>query len=159
MRGGRMHWMWWSPPPDRSLAELATWVCEQVSATLDGLPGFVQPLLVGKSLGSLAAPVAAERGLPAIWLTPLLHQETVARTYQEHTAPRLLVGGTGDKMWDGAVARELSPHVCEVEGADHGMFLPGPLATSGRVFGEVGTAIETFLDQVVWTEELPPAGE
>src|SRR5690606_24689889 len=36
-----------------------------------------RPLVVAKSLGSFAAPVVAARGLPAIWLTPLLGQETV----------------------------------------------------------------------------------
>ena len=31
-----------------------------------------QVAVVGKSLGSAAAPLVAERGLPAVWLTPLL---------------------------------------------------------------------------------------
>lgn len=156
VRDARIHWIWWSPPPDRSPAELAPWVCDQVSSTLDSLPDFERPLLVGKSLGTLAAPVAAARGLPAIWLTPLLHEEAFIETYVEHAAPRLLVGGTGDPMWDGAAARRLSPYVCEIEGADHGMFVPGPLAASGRVHGEFGAAIEAFIDGVVWPE-APPA--
>lgn len=151
-RNARLHWIWWSPL-ELSGPDLASWVVDQVSSTLDSLPDFERPLLVGKSLGSLAAPVAAARGLPAIWLTPLLDDEALARTYVEHTAPRLLVGGTGDRRWDGEAARRLSAHVCEIEGADHGMFVPGPLTASGRAHGEFGAAIETFLDDVVWPPE------
>jgi hypothetical protein len=53
-------------------------------------------------------------------------------------------------LWDGELARELSPHVLEVDGADHGMYVPGPLARSAAVLGEVATAVENFLDDVVW---------
>jgi hypothetical protein len=84
------------------------------------------PLLIGKSLGSLAAPVAAGRGLPAVWLTLLL------------------------TVWDGRLARSVTPHVLEIDGADHGMFVPGRLAESAEVLGRVITAVEDFLDQQVW---------
>ncbi len=66
------------------------------------------------------------------------------------TAPFLLVGGTADALWDSALARELTPYVLEVEGADHGMYVPGRLAASTAVLGEVATAVEDFLDQVIW---------
>ena len=48
------------------------------------------------------------------------------------------------------MARELTPHVLEVAGADHGMKVPGPLHRSAEVLGQVTTAIEAFLDSVVW---------
>ncbi|MEU7829464.1 MULTISPECIES: hypothetical protein [unclassified Nonomuraea] len=38
----------------------------------------------------------------------------------------------------------------EVSGADHGMMLPGPLHKSAEVLGQVTTAVETFLDDVIW---------
>jgi hypothetical protein len=61
-------------------------------------------------------------------------------------------GGSGgaDKYWDGRLARSLTPHVVEVEGADHGMFVPGGLAVSAAVLGDVMTAVERFLDDVAW---------
>jgi hypothetical protein len=66
-------------------------------------------------------------------------------------APFLLIGGTADHLaWDGAVARSLSPYVCEVAGADHGLFVPEGLAASAGVLGEVTAAVERFLDEVVW---------
>ena len=33
------------------------------------------PAVIGKSLGSMAAPLVAERGLAAVWFTPLLTDE------------------------------------------------------------------------------------
>jgi hypothetical protein len=67
------------------------------------------------------------------------------------TAPYLLIGGTGDKVWEGDLARELTPYVVEIPGANHGMVLAGePLARSAQVLGQIITAVEEFLDSVVW---------
>ncbi|BCJ31353.1 alpha/beta hydrolase [Actinocatenispora sera] len=134
-------------------AESEAWVCGQVSDALarveKSLPG-AATVLVGKSLGTRAASVAADRGLPAIWLTPLLHTPRVVAELGRSEAPFLLVGGTEDEAWDGAEARRLTPHVAEIPGADHGMLLPGPLAASLAAHAVVATAIEHFLDTVVW---------
>ena len=48
------------------------------------------------------------------------------------------------------IARSITPYVAEIERADHRMFVPGELATSAAVLGQVMTAVERFLDQVVW---------
>jgi hypothetical protein len=46
--------------------------------------------------------------------------------------------------------RELAPYVCEIAGADHGMFVPDqPLAVSAAVLGTVVTAVANFLDTVI----------
>jgi pimeloyl-ACP methyl ester carboxylesterase len=66
------------------------------------------------------------------------------------TAPFLVVGGTADAMWDGAVARRLSRYVLEIQGADHGMYLPGPLTDSIALLGQVVAAIDEFLDVIDW---------
>ncbi|MEZ7125235.1 hypothetical protein ACBR40_07850 [Nonomuraea sp. AD125B] len=109
------------------------------------------PLLIGKSLGSYAAAVAADRGLPGVWLTPLLTMPACVGPLRRAAQPFLLVGGTADEFWDGGLARELTPHVLEVDGADHGMKVPGPLRRSAEVLGLVTTAVESFLDGVVWS--------
>ncbi|MEV4625509.1 alpha/beta hydrolase [Micromonospora sp. NPDC049523] len=153
-RGARQHPISWNGeprqvPPD----ERFDWVGAHVSPVLDTLPAEAAggpPLLIGKSLGTYAAPLAADRGLPAIWLTPLLTVEPVAAQLRRATAPALLIGGTADPAWDGALARQLSPYVLEVPDADHAMFVPGPLAGSAAVLGRVATAIEEWLDNVVW---------
>jgi hypothetical protein len=78
-------------------------------------------LLVGKSLGTFAAPLAAERGLPAIWFTPLLRAATVVDALGAATAPTLLVGGGGDWSWDPRLADDLGLPCLELPGADHAL--------------------------------------
>jgi hypothetical protein len=150
-RGAELHPLDWTAPANLG-DRAAGWVREQVTPVLDELAagGIPAPLLVGKSLGTHAAALAAERDLPAIWLTPLLRHAPLVQALRGCTAPFLLVGGTADQLWDGEAARALSPHVCEVDGADHGMFVPGPLAGSAAVLGTVATAVERFLDRVIW---------
>lgn len=148
--GFDVHEITWAVPerfaPDRDGPAAALgWVVGQVEQAL----GERTDLLVGKSLGSLAAPLAADRGLAAVWLTPLLHRPEVVEALARSTAPFLLVGGTADPSWDGAVARRLTPHVLEVPDAHHGMLVPGPLARSAEVLGQVCTAVEEFV-QINW---------
>jgi hypothetical protein len=152
VRGAQLVQMTWRPPEGQHTTGLGPWATAEVSAVLDRLAAVpdVAPILIGKSLGAHAAGIAAERGIPSVWLTPLLRQEFVLDALRRATAPFLLVGGTADPAWDGEVARKLTAHVLEVAHADHAMLLPGPLAGSARVLGHVATAVEEFLDQVVW---------
>jgi pimeloyl-ACP methyl ester carboxylesterase len=153
-RGATVHRHQWSREPSNPFEpEIESWVRAEVVRLLDALGGNL--LLIGKSLGSNAAVLAAERGLPAVWLTPVLTVPWIASALGRATAPFLLVGGTADAMWDGASARRLSPHVLEVEGADHGMQLPGPLIDSIAVLGQVIGAMEEFLDAIDWPGEGP----
>jgi pimeloyl-ACP methyl ester carboxylesterase len=126
-----------------------SWVIEQVAPVLDRLGE--TPLLIGKSLGSYAAALAAQRGLAAVWYTPLLRDELLVDSLRRSRAPFLLIGGTSDPdAWDGELARELTPYVCEILDADHSLMVPAGLAASAAVLGEVTTAVERFLDEVVW---------
>lgn len=157
-RRARVSALEWTPPPEFDPAlkpagtAQAAWVRGQISPVLDDLAALgALPLLIGRSLGSYASLLAAERNLPAIWLTPLLTDADVAAGLRACRAPFLLVGGSADRTaWDGALARYLTPHVCELADADHGLFVPGPLAASAAGLGQVATAVERFLDQVVW---------
>jgi hypothetical protein len=80
-----------------------------------------------ESLGSLAAPVVADRGPAAVWFTPLLTDEPT-----------------------------------ETDGADHAMFMPGPLTACTAVLGEVLTAVESssiapYGRSTVWLLRSQPA--
>jgi hypothetical protein len=145
-RGAVLHPLSWALRDDDRYASVAA----TVAAAVDSLGPATVPVIAGKSLGTAAAPVAAERGLPAVWFTPLLTEPVIVSALRRATAPFLLIGGTGDEWWDGPVARSLTPHVVEIEGADHRMFVPGPLRASAAVLGEVSTAVELFLDTVLW---------
>jgi len=152
-RGGYAHRIAWPPGLTESVAENHAWVTVQVAAAIDetvAAAGATAPVVIAKSLGSLAAPLVADRGLAAVWFTPLLTDEPTVAALRRRTAPCLLVGGTADRFWDGQAARSITPHVVEVPAADHGMFVPGGLSASAAVLGQVMTAVERFLDHVVW---------
>ena len=150
-RGGYAHRIAWAPPESWTTSH--GWVAAQVAAALDETAvatGVSASVVIGKSLGSLAAPLVADRGLAAVWFTPLLTDQPTVVALRRAAAPCLLVGGTADRSWDGPVARSITPYVVEVAAADHGMFVPGELSASAAVLGQVMTAIEGFLDEAVW---------
>jgi hypothetical protein len=149
-RGALVHRHFWSGHAPQLGPELADWVAGEAEPLLAERTA----LVIGKSLGTLAAGLTAARGLPAVWLTPLLAVPWAVPPLRRASAPFLLVGGTADQLWDGALARSLSPYVLEVEGADHGMLLPGAVGASVPVLGQVVAAVEEFLDGLGW----PAAG-
>ena len=57
--GWRVVHHWWDPPPHETDEQTAAWVREQVTGAL---PRVRTLLVVGKSLGTWAAPLAAEAG-------------------------------------------------------------------------------------------------
>ncbi len=157
-RGGLVRRITWTVPGFGTADQERAWVMGQVSEAADAVSaatGVAAPVVIGKSLGSLAAPLAASRGLPAVWLTPVLTDEPTLAALRQATAPCLLIGGTADNVWDGRLARSVTPYVLEIDGADHGMLVAGRLAASTAVLGQVVTAVEDFLDHQVW----PPGNQ
>lgn len=110
-------------------------------------PG-TQPVIIAKSLGTHAAGLAAERQLPAIWLTPLLYDAAITDAITRNPAPALLVGGTGDPSWIPDAAARTSKTVLTIADADHGLRPPGPLRAYANALGTVGTAVEEFLSHL-----------
>jgi hypothetical protein len=151
-RGGRTHPVVWELSERSGLSQQRARVASQVTLAIDEMTAATgtAPVVIGKSLGSLAAPVVADRGLAAVWFTPLLTDEPTVAALRRATGPRLLVGGTADQNWDGQTARSITPDIVEIDGADHGMFVPGRLGASATVLGQVITAVEDFLDHIVW---------
>jgi hypothetical protein len=112
-------------------------------------------LIVAKSLGTLAAHWGAERRYPAVWLTPVLkaagsyplpaHSEALADQIREYPIDNLVVGGTGDILWQAGFRG--SGQVLEVEGADHGLEVPD-WRTSIRLHEDVASAVVDFASGV-----------
>jgi hypothetical protein len=150
--GGRTRPITWELSEGADVGRLRGQVVSQVTSAIDEMTAATgaAPVVVGKSLGSLAAPVVADRGLAAVWFTPLLTDEPTVAALRRATGPCLLVGGTADKLWDGQIALSITPDIVEIDGADHGMFVPGRLAASAAALGQVITAVEDFLDRTVW---------
>lgn len=132
--------------PDLDWTETIAWVADQLRDAVGDHEGRV--LVIGKSLGSCAAPYAAEMGYDAVWLTPLLKLPALAAGMADSPARQLLVGGTDDEAWDGAVAEPLRTRGCDVlgiPGADHGMFIAEDAVRTAEVHVDVTRAIDAFL--------------
>jgi hypothetical protein len=133
-------------------ADPLRWVADRTDAALRHVAD-ARPMLLGKSLTTLAAKAAAERSLAAIWLTPLLARghpaaEVVVAGLTSSAAPCLLVGGAADEAWDGEVARSIpSATVIEIPDADHALQVPGDLVRTLDALREVTTAIAAFASQ------------
>ncbi|QSB06648.1 alpha/beta hydrolase [Natronoglycomyces albus] len=152
-RGVRTFPVTWSPPSNltEDPQRMVDWVSDEVTKILNKIETDDPPLLIGKAVGTAAAGVAASAGLPAIWFTPLLHHYPVVQAMRRSAAPFLLVGGSDDPYWKPELAKSLTSFICEVKGADHGMFLRGrPLADSAMALSQVVKAVESFLDTEVW---------
>ena len=143
--GWRVEHHWWDPPPHETDEQTAAWVREEVAGAL---PSSGRTLVVAKSLGTYAAPLAAERGLPAIWLTPILEVPAIAEAVAANPAPQLLVGGSADDLWDTAVARDLESatrSVVEIPEADHILMTRGDVLRGVEAHAEVVRAIDGWL--------------
>jgi hypothetical protein len=111
--GWRIVLVWAERAADRS-SDPWQWVGERARAAAEYAGG--ADLLITKSVGTLAVRAVEA---PAVCLTPLLDDPDVAEALRSRTT--LLVGGTADPAWDGALARGLSDDVLELDGADHGL--------------------------------------
>jgi predicted alpha/beta-hydrolase family hydrolase len=143
--GWRVKHHWWDPPKHESDERTIAWVRTEVESAL---PSSGRALVVAKSLGTLAASLAAERELPAVWLTPILDLPELVEAIAANPAPQLLVGGTGDDLWDGAVARRLGSATCtiaELADADHGMMLRGDVVRGVEAHVDVTRAVSDWL--------------
>ncbi len=139
-RGRCVHRVEWPDP-----APAAGEVGPLVRAVLDGLDDD-RPLVVAKSLGTCAMPLAVQRRLPGIWLTPVLDREPVASAVTRLPGTSLLVGGTADPLWDPTVALRTDARVVEVTGGDHALEDPDDEAASLAMLTTAVRAMASFVD-------------
>lgn len=121
------------------------WVRDRAQRALDHQPA-PTTVLVGKSLASDVADLAADRELPAIWLTPLLDRPHVRASLARATRPLLMVGGTADPTWQpDAVPPSALIEQLELPEHDHSLQLPqAPMASLGSL-KKVTKRVERFL--------------
>jgi hypothetical protein len=89
-RGGYTRRLTWAVPEFTSDDHERAWVIAEVTAAIDATvaaAGAAAPVVIGKSLASLSAPVVADRGLAAIWLTPVLTDEPTVSALRAARAP------------------------------------------------------------------------
>lgn len=137
----------WAGEPEglREAATVCSALVRELTASNSG-----HHLIVAKSLGTLALPVAVELSVPGVWLTPLLSdqdvpevREAVLRLASSET-PALLVGGTADELWDSEVATLSGAQVIEAPEANHSLEVPGDWRSSLAILSRVTEAIADF---------------
>ena len=122
MAGWDVRQVWWEAPQFNSDADEVAWVGSQLDAALNDYAGRV--MVVAKSLGTLAAPVAAARGYDAAWLTPLLTESVVAEPLLSYPAAQFVVIGSSDPFLSQDVFDALPGERLIVAG-DHILRIPG----------------------------------
>ena len=141
-----VHQLWWDSTSRADDDGAEQWVRRHVEAA-HAAEDADHVLVVGKSLGTRAASYAAERGLDAIWLTPLLTEPPLVEAIGANAGRQLLVGGLRDELWVPSIARELGENGCdvlEVPDADHSMGTDDAVRTA-EIHVDVARAVEAFL--------------
>jgi pimeloyl-ACP methyl ester carboxylesterase len=142
-RGWTVRQLWWDKT-EMSTEEAAV---ARARRELDAVTAPVH-LVVAKSLGTLALPIAAEMGLPGVWLTPILTDPGVAAALSRIEVPALLIGGTADPFWVSDVARGERLQVLEIAGADHGLEFGGAVLPAIAALRKVTEAMASFVDDI-----------
>jgi hypothetical protein len=128
-------------------ADPAGWTRDRARRALDHAAGpATEIVVVGKSLASAAAGLAADRLLPAVWLTPLLNQDHVLDDVARASRPALLVGGSQDETWrPDALPDSGLLEIVHLDGLDHSLQRPGDPAASLQALGAVTERVGRFL--------------
>jgi len=122
------------------------WMRGQAERALETASDAERVVVIGKSLGSVAATLVSG---PAVWLTPLLDRPEVAGAIGSTTAPTLLVGSTADPTWaGGAVPENASVEVLELDGLDHSLQVSRDPIASVDVLRDVTARVGAFLERL-----------
>ena len=124
------------------------WILERAESALNATSA-TQVALVGKSLGSAAAPLATQRALPAVWLTPLLIRAEVLAALGATDRPTLIIGSPADPSWgNGDLPENEALEVLELDDLDHSLQREGDPLGSIDVLRTVSGRVASFFEQL-----------
>jgi hypothetical protein len=118
------------------------WMRTQAERALEAAAGAELVVVVGKSLGSSAAPLVSG---PAAWLTPLLTRPEIVDALASTGSPTLLVGSPDDPTWgEGTVPDNPALEVLELPGLDHSLQFAREPSASLEVLRTVTARLGAF---------------
>ncbi len=124
------------------------WILARAESALNATSA-TQVALVGKSLGSAAAPLATQRALPAVWLTPLLIRPEVLAALGATDRPTLIVGSPADPSWgNGDLPENEALEVMELDDLDHSLQREGDALGSIDVLRTVTERVAGFFERL-----------
>jgi pimeloyl-ACP methyl ester carboxylesterase len=124
------------------------WILERAESALNATSA-TQVTLVGKSLGSAVAPLATQRALPAVWLTPLLIRPEVLAALGATDRPTLIVGSPADPSWgNGELPENEALEVLELDDLDHSLQREGDPLGSIDVLRTVAERVASFFERL-----------
>ena len=121
------------------------WMRGQAERALGAASGAGTVVVIGKSLGTVAATI---HDGPAVWLTPLLDRPDIVEALTATRAPTLLVGSPDDPTWgDGTVPDNPALDVLELPGLDHSLQVGADPSRSLDVLRDVTARVSSFLER------------
>ena len=97
----------------------------------------------------------SERGLPAVWLTPLLVRSDVVDALRAARAPTLAVGSPADPRWAEGIPESDDVELLELDGLDHSLQVEGDPLASLEVLRKVTSRIRAFLAALPYSPAVP----
>jgi pimeloyl-ACP methyl ester carboxylesterase len=135
--------VWWEPPDDEEWLVAASAAALRRAGERRSLE-----VVVANSLASVAlARLGEHRQLVTVWVTPFLREPGVREAIRTAGSRAFVVGGSADPLFDLEAVEGLrgaGAHVAQLEGADHALELPDPVA-SARLLAEWLAALQGFL--------------
>lgn len=134
------------------------WISEDVFAVCNAclsLRPYTQLTLVGKSIGAKAMAFLLEDSrfhkARCVWSTPPITLEWFCSRIEQIHPPSLFIMGTVDKSYKPEILKHLeyvtNGHSVIIDGADHGLEVPGSIPLSLKALNQIVEALQDFLSE------------
>lgn len=141
---------------EQPAAEQEQWISSDVLAACNAAlaqHSYEKLTLVGKSLGTLAMGYLLSdrrlQGASCVWLTPILTAEWLCARIEQRRPRSLFVIGTADQFYQPDLLRHLETvtggRALILEGANHGLEIPGDISDSLDMLSQIVQALQEFL--------------
>jgi hypothetical protein len=146
--------------PKQPESEQDKWISSDVFAACEAAlshHSYEKITLIGKSMGTIAMGQllvdSRFQSATCVWLTPLLTIDWLCSRIEQIHPRSLFIIGTADKFYQPEVLKRLEGitggHSLVIEGANHGLEIPGEIPKSLVVLDQIVQALQEFLNEGV----------